>query len=116
MNVVDPIIHRCRWQPLALALCAPGTIFGAVTYDRLAEMIHNIGRHAGEHGLARGQIVVLLIKDPILHVAFILGLTKRDRDAAVSCTFHAPERSEILCDIAARPRSSLPLASSFAVY
>jgi hypothetical protein len=54
---------------------AARSLIGVATYSHLAEMIHNTGRYAGEHGLARGQMVVLLIKDPILHVAFILGLT-----------------------------------------
>jgi acyl-coenzyme A synthetase/AMP-(fatty) acid ligase len=76
MNVVDPILFQCRWQPFALALCAPGTIFNTVTYGRLAQMIHNVGRNAREHGLVRGNMAALLIKDPILHAAFILGLTK----------------------------------------
>ena len=76
MNIVDPILFHCRWQPLAPAVCAPGTMFNLVTYGRLERFIHNIGRNARDHGLVRGQVVALFIRDPILHVAFILGLTK----------------------------------------
>ncbi len=76
MNIVDPILFQCKCQPLALALCAPGTIFNSVTYGRLGQLIHNVGRNAREHGLVRGNVAALFIKDPILHAAFILGLTK----------------------------------------
>jgi acyl-coenzyme A synthetase/AMP-(fatty) acid ligase len=103
MNVVDPILHQCRWQPLALALCAPGTIFNAVTYSRLAEMVHNVGRHADEHGLARGQIVALLIKDPILHAVFILGLTRRGIVTASAREPLLPERLHVDAVLADAP-------------
>jgi acyl-coenzyme A synthetase/AMP-(fatty) acid ligase len=76
MNIVDPILFQCRCQPLALALCAPGSSFGPVTYGRLEPFIHNVGRKAREHALVRGNVVALFIKDPILHAVFILGLTK----------------------------------------
>jgi len=76
MNIVDPILFQSKCQPLALALCAPGSNFGAVTYRRLAQFIHNVGHRVRDHGLLRGKVVALFIKDPILHAAFILGLTK----------------------------------------
>lgn len=76
MNIVDPILFQCRWQPFDLALCAPGTMFGPVTYGRLERIIYSVGRKATEHGLERGKVAALFIKDPILHVAFILGLAK----------------------------------------
>lgn len=75
MNIIDPILFQCKWQPLGLALCAPGTIFNSVTYGRLERFIHNVSRNARKHGLARGNVVALFIKDPILHSAVILGLT-----------------------------------------
>lgn len=76
MNIIEPILFQCRWQPLALALCAPGTIFNSVTYERLERFIHNVSRKAEQHGLTRGNIVALFIKDPILHSIVILGLSK----------------------------------------
>lgn len=76
MNIVDPILFHCRWQPLAPAVCAPGTKLNAVTYGRLEQFIHNVGRNAREHGLKRHDVVALFIRDPILHIAFILGLAK----------------------------------------
>jgi hypothetical protein len=42
VNTVDPILFQSRCQPLALALCAPGSPFGPVSYGRLAQMIHAI--------------------------------------------------------------------------
>src|SRR5437870_1402130 len=103
MNVVDPILHQSRWQPLALALCAPGTAFGAVTYGRLAEMIHNVGRHAVEHRLARGSLLALLIKDPILHAIFILGLTKLGIVTASAREPLLPEKLHVDAVLADKP-------------
>jgi acyl-CoA synthetase (AMP-forming)/AMP-acid ligase II len=76
MNIVDPILFHCRWQPSAPALCAPGTIFNRVSYGQLETFIHNVGRKARENGLARGSVVALFIKDPILHAVVVLGLMK----------------------------------------
>jgi acyl-CoA synthetase (AMP-forming)/AMP-acid ligase II len=76
MNIVEPILFQCKSQPLALAVHAPGTLFNQVSYGELEKMIHNVGRRAREQGLARGNVAALFIRDPILHVAVILGLTK----------------------------------------
>ena len=76
MNLVDPILFQCRWQPMALALFAPKTMFNSVTYGQLEKYIHNIGRKAMECGLGRGKVAALFIKDPILHGLLFLGLTK----------------------------------------
>jgi acyl-coenzyme A synthetase/AMP-(fatty) acid ligase len=76
MNIVDPILFQARWQPFELALCAPGSIFGSVTYGQLARMILSVERKAAEHGLASGKVAALFIKDPILHVVFVLALAR----------------------------------------
>ncbi|HEX5212092.1 MAG TPA: class I adenylate-forming enzyme family protein [Pseudolabrys sp.] len=76
MNIVDLILYQCRQRPPAPALCAPGSGFGLVSYARLERFVHNISRRAHALGLARGDIVAILISDPILHVAFILGLSR----------------------------------------
>lgn len=75
MNIVDLVLFQCRQQPPAPALCAPGKGLALVSYGRLARFIHDIARRARTLGLARGNIVALLIDDPVLHSAFVLGLT-----------------------------------------
>jgi acyl-CoA synthetase (AMP-forming)/AMP-acid ligase II len=76
MNIADLVLYQCRQQPPAPALCAPGSELGLVSYARLERFIHNIGQRAHALGLARGDVAAILIRDPILHVAFILGLSR----------------------------------------
>ena len=75
MNVVDAVLFQCKLQPPAPAMCAPGKGLGLVSYGRLARFIYNIARRARGVGLTRGDVVAIFIDDPILHSAFILGLT-----------------------------------------
>jgi acyl-CoA synthetase (AMP-forming)/AMP-acid ligase II len=76
MNIVDLVLYQCRQRPPAPALCAPGSELNVVSYARLERFIHNISRRAHALGLARGDVAAILIRDPILHVAFILGLSR----------------------------------------
>ena len=76
MNIVDLVLYQCRQRPPAPALCAPGSELGVVSYARLEQFVHNISRHGRASGLARGDVAAILIRDPILHVAFILGLSR----------------------------------------
>jgi acyl-CoA synthetase (AMP-forming)/AMP-acid ligase II len=76
MNIVDPILAQCRYQPGAVALCVPGAPNALITYAQLQHLIHNIARRALQVGLKRGDTVALLIDDPIGHAMLILGLTK----------------------------------------
>lgn len=75
MNIVDLVLFQCRLQPAIAALCAPGKGIGLVSYGQLERFIHSIARQARALGLARGNVVALFINDPILHSAFILGLS-----------------------------------------
>jgi len=76
MNIVDLVLYQCRQRPPAPALCAPASDFNVVSYARLERFIHNISRRARALSLARGDIAAILIRDPILHLAFILGLSR----------------------------------------
>lgn len=76
MNIADLVLYQCRQRPPAPALCAPGSEFNVVSYARLERFTYNIARRALATGLARGDVAALLIRDPILHVAFILGLAR----------------------------------------
>src|SRR5262249_37746529 len=76
MNIVDPILFQCRYQPPTPALCAPGTGIGLISYARLEQFIHNISHRVVALGLAPGSIVAILINDPIFHTAIILALTR----------------------------------------
>jgi acyl-CoA synthetase (AMP-forming)/AMP-acid ligase II len=74
MNVVEPILFQSKHDPPAPALCAPGTAMGVVSYARLARFIQNVGRRAMSAGISPGDVVVLQVKDHIVHTALALGL------------------------------------------
>jgi acyl-coenzyme A synthetase/AMP-(fatty) acid ligase len=76
MNIVDPILFQCRYNPSAAAICAPGTSLRIISYGRLAQFIHNVTRAVLAHGVARGDVVAVLINDRILHAVMILALTR----------------------------------------
>jgi len=72
MNIVDPILFHCRYQPEALAICAPGS--DLVSYARLESTVNNIIRRAVSEGLAPGQVVAIFVKQPVFHAALIIAL------------------------------------------
>jgi acyl-CoA synthetase (AMP-forming)/AMP-acid ligase II len=74
MNIVEPILFHCKTQAPVAAMCAPGHSLPLVSYGRLEQFVYNIARHAQAQGLGPGNVVALLIEEPILHAAFILGL------------------------------------------
>jgi acyl-CoA synthetase (AMP-forming)/AMP-acid ligase II len=74
MNIVEPILFQARHQPGAPALCAPG--HDAISYERLAAQMNIIARRASSVGLVGGNVVALSLDEPLLHAAFILGLTQ----------------------------------------
>lgn len=76
MNIVDPILFQGKYQPAAPALLIAGGRREVVTFAELATFIHNVGQKAYAMGLSRGDVVALLVKDQLLHVALILGLAK----------------------------------------
>jgi len=41
LNITDPILAQCRYQPDSPALCVPGDHHTVITYSRLGKMIHN---------------------------------------------------------------------------
>jgi len=76
VNIVDPILFHARSIPMAPAIAAPGQNMNLISYGRLAQAIHNVGRKAISMGLARKNIVAVSVEDIILHAAIILGLTR----------------------------------------
>ena len=76
MNTVEAILHHARHHPTALAFCAPGTRYNIVSYGRLTVFINNVARHALDAGLKRGDIVAVVVNDPIAHWVMILGLER----------------------------------------
>jgi acyl-coenzyme A synthetase/AMP-(fatty) acid ligase len=74
MNIVEPILFQCKLNPLATAICVPGSTVGTVNYGRLEKAIHNVARNALESGIVPGNIAAILVADTILHAALILGL------------------------------------------
>lgn len=76
LNIVEPILAQSRYQPHAVALCAPGERHAVITYAQVAALIHNIARHAIDVGLSRGDTVVTFVDDAIMHALLILGLAE----------------------------------------
>ena len=74
MNIVEPILFQCKLNPLATAICVPGSTIGSVNYGRLEKLIHNVARNALKSGIVPGNIAAILVADTILHAALILGL------------------------------------------
>ena len=96
MNIVDPILAQCRFQPDAPALCVPGEPHATIAYAQLGKLVNNVARHAERVGLRRGDTVVLYVEDMIGHSLLILGLAKA---GVVSISGRGPELpSEIKVD------------------
>jgi acyl-CoA synthetase (AMP-forming)/AMP-acid ligase II len=76
VNIVAPILLQCRYQPDALAICAPGTPLNMVSYGRLEKLINNVAARAASLGLAQGNVVAVVIDDPIVHAVVTLGLAR----------------------------------------
>jgi acyl-CoA synthetase (AMP-forming)/AMP-acid ligase II len=76
LNIVDAFLFQARHQPMALAVCAPGTHYNAVSYGRLGLFINNVGCRALQVGLKRGDVVAVVTDDPVFHLVLVLGLTK----------------------------------------
>jgi acyl-coenzyme A synthetase/AMP-(fatty) acid ligase len=74
MNLVDQILFQARYHPPTAAICAPGRGIGLISYGRLEVFINNICRRALSLGIARGQVVAVVIDDIIFHAATLLAL------------------------------------------
>lgn len=77
MNLADKIFAYGKTSPSAAAILIP-VASGAeiVSYQQLSRYMDNAGRRAMKSGIRRGQIVGLVIKDPILNISLLLGLMK----------------------------------------
>jgi acyl-coenzyme A synthetase/AMP-(fatty) acid ligase len=76
VNIIDPILAQCRFQPDAPALCAPGEPHATIAHGQLGKLINNVARHTERLGLRRGDTVALYVQDMIGHAVLILGLAK----------------------------------------
>src|SRR5450631_2843644 len=74
MNIVEPILFQCKLNPLAMAICVPGSKYGSVNYGMLERFIHNAARTALKSGIAPGNLVATYINDTVLHTSLTLGL------------------------------------------
>jgi hypothetical protein len=88
LNVIDPILTQCRFQPDAPALCVPGEQHATIPYGQLGKLINNVARHSESVGLQRGDIVVLYVADQIGAALLTLGLAKA---GVVTVSGHGPE-------------------------
>jgi acyl-CoA synthetase (AMP-forming)/AMP-acid ligase II len=76
VNVVDQFLFQAQQEPTALAVCAPGTRYNAVSYGRLASFTSNIGSRGLAAGLKPGDVVAVIASDPIFHLALVLGMAR----------------------------------------
>jgi acyl-CoA synthetase (AMP-forming)/AMP-acid ligase II len=74
MNIVEPILFQCRLNPLAIAICVPGSIYGSINYETLDRFIRNTAQTAVSSGIAPGSVVAIYVNDSVLHASLILGL------------------------------------------
>ena len=74
MNVVEPILFQCKLNPIALAICVPGSEYGPINYGTLERFIHNAARTALKSGIAPGSLAATYITDTILHMSLTLAL------------------------------------------
>jgi long-chain acyl-CoA synthetase len=88
VNVVEPILFQCKLNPLAMAICAPGSPIGAVPYGRLEAFIHNVARMALKSGIGPGDTAATYISDAVLHAAVVLGLIHA---GAITLSLHGPK-------------------------
>jgi hypothetical protein len=73
MNVLEPILFQCKLNPLALAICVPGSKIESVTYGMLEQFIYNAARTAIKAGIAPGNVVATYINDTVLHTSLVLA-------------------------------------------
>jgi acyl-CoA synthetase (AMP-forming)/AMP-acid ligase II len=106
VNIVDPILFHCRMQAPAAAMCAPGAELPLISYGRLEQFIRNIARNAVAQGLERGNTVVLLIEEPILHAAFVLGLAQCGVATVSAHSAVLPKELKVDAVVADRPHLS----------
>jgi acyl-coenzyme A synthetase/AMP-(fatty) acid ligase len=76
LNLVDPVLYRCKQSPPAPAMSALGTALNLVSYARLERFIHNVGRRALREGFQSGQVVAVVMQDQMLHALLLLGLLR----------------------------------------
>jgi acyl-coenzyme A synthetase/AMP-(fatty) acid ligase len=87
LNILESFFLHAKHQATAPAMCAPGWNYNIVSYGRLALFANNVALHALAAGLNPGNIVAIAVRDPIFHMALILGLT---RIGVVSLSAHSP--------------------------
>jgi acyl-CoA synthetase (AMP-forming)/AMP-acid ligase II len=87
VNILESFLLHAKNQSTAPAMCAPGWSYNLVSYGRLRLFANNVAKHALSAGLNSGDVVAIAVKDPIFHMALILGLT---RIGVVSLSVHSP--------------------------
>lgn len=87
MNILESFLLHAKHQATAPAMCAPGWNYNIVSYGRLCVFANNVAVHALRAGLKPGHVVAVVVRDPIFHMALVLGLT---RIGAISLSIHTP--------------------------
>src|SRR6478736_9566663 len=74
MNLVEPLLFQAKLNPLALAICVPGSKLESINYGDLRRLIHSTARMALKAGIVPGSVVATYTSDIILHLSLTLGL------------------------------------------
>lgn len=74
MNLVEPILFQAKLNPMALAICVPGSKLESVSYGELEQFMYNVAQNALKSGLGPGNLAAIYVSDTILHTAIVLGL------------------------------------------
>jgi acyl-coenzyme A synthetase/AMP-(fatty) acid ligase len=109
VNIVAPILLQCRYQPDALAICAPGTPLNMVSYGRLEKLINNVAARAASLGLAQGNVVAVVIDDPIVHAVVTLGLARLGIATLSAKSSEFPAGLRVDAVVTERPVGGAPL-------
>lgn len=96
MNLADKIFAYGETNPSVTAILIPGASgTEVVTYQQLSRYMDNAGKRAVNSGIRRGQIVGLVIKDPILNISILLGLMKLGVVTISAHELNLPQNLEI---------------------
>jgi acyl-CoA synthetase (AMP-forming)/AMP-acid ligase II len=71
LNILDGFLLHANNQATAPAMCAPGWNYNLVSYGRLRVFANNVAAHALRAGLQPGDVVAIVVRDPIFHMALV---------------------------------------------
>jgi acyl-coenzyme A synthetase/AMP-(fatty) acid ligase len=95
MNWFEYVQFQAKLSPDEPAVIVPG---GMATYGKLVECVDAAVQHVLHNGLAKGEIVALEIRHPLLHLVLILALHRCGVPSLTLQTSHLTEQSKLKVD------------------